>query len=104
MFDVEIMQRQIQSLEKRITDIGNSLCIDKLESELSSLQAETMKQEFWNDTENSSKVLTKITDLKKKTLSFRTIEEEVKTISEMLELILIEPDKEIETEITKNIK
>lgn len=104
MFDIEIVQKQTQNFIKRIEDIGKTIKIETLENELTNLENETMKQEFWNDTENSSKILSKITVLKKKANSFRNVEDEINTISEMIELITIEQDNEIESEITKNLK
>ena len=41
------------------------------EKELAKLENQTTENEFWNDTENSSKVLKKITSLKNKVNSFR---------------------------------
>lgn len=104
MFDLEEVQKQINNYKKRILDIGTSLNISKLENELSNLEAETTKQDFWNDTDNSGKILAKITDLKRKTSLFRKIEDEINTISEMLELISNEDDSEIEVEITQSLK
>lgn len=104
MFDLEEVQKQTHNYKKRISDIGSSLSIFELEKDLSNLELETTKQDFWNDTESSGKVLAKITDLKKKTSSFRKIEDEINTISEMIELISNDRDLEIELEITQNLK
>lgn len=103
MFDIEIVLRQVKNLKERIIDIGKSLDIINLEKELLNLEKQTKEQEFWNDTENSTKILSTITNIKKKTINYRNIENEVNTIAEMLELLSEESDIDLENELSKNI-
>ena len=103
MFDIEIVLKQVKNLKERINDIGKALNIIDLEKELLILEKQTKEQEFWNDTENSAKVLSKITNIKKKAINYRNIENEVNTIVEMLELLSEESDPDLENELLKNI-
>jgi len=103
MFDIEIVLRQVKNLKERIIDIGKSLDIINLEKELLNLEKQTKEQEFWNNTENSTKILSTITNIKKKTINYRNIENEVNTIAEMLELLSEESDIDLENELSKNI-
>ena len=104
MFDLEETSKRIQDINKRITDIGDSLCISQLEEELNKLEKETTKQDFWNDSENMTKVLSRINNLKKKVTSYKKIYDEIHTISEMLELITEEKDNDLEKEINSNLQ
>ena len=76
MFDLEEISKQIEDFKKRITDIGDSLCINHLEEEWKKLERETTKQDFWNDSENMAKVLPRINNLKKKKFVMTIIENE----------------------------
>lgn len=103
MFEIDLVSKQIQNIESRVKDIGESLQISKLELELKTLEDKTAEQDFWNDSENSSKTLAKITELKKKTIGFRNIEQELNTMTEMFELIMQESDEDIEKEILSDL-
>lgn len=78
--------------------------IPKLEKELSNLEKETLKEDFWKDSKNSSKVLSRIKSLKAKCSDFKDIEAEISNLKEMTELVKLEPDEELEKEIVKNTK
>ena len=78
--------------------------IPKLEKELSNLEKETLKEDFWKDSKNSSKVLSRIKSLKAKCSDFKDIEVEISNLKEMTELVKLEPDEELEKEIVKNTK
>ncbi len=103
MFDIEenIKLNNIQI--KRITELGDSLCISNLEKELQKIENEATFQDFWNDADNSSKVLSRITELKKKISKFKKIQSDVISVADMLELLKFEEDLEIQKEIEKSI-
>ena len=103
MFDIEETSKQIENIKNKLAEIKETLSIDKLEEELKILEKETLTQEFWNDSENMPKVLSKINNLKKKIISYKNIENEIKTLSEMLELVAEEEDSDLEKEISENL-
>ncbi len=103
MFDIEETSKQIENIKNKLAEIKETLSIDKLEEELKILEKETLTQEFWNDSENMAKVLSKINNLKKKITSYKNIENEIKTLSEMLELVAEEEDSDLEKEISENL-
>ncbi len=72
------------------------------EQELKELEQQTMSNDFWNDTSNSSKVLKQINSLKGKIETYKKVEKELNNLLEMNELVQLEPDEEIEKEILKN--
>ena len=72
------------------------------EQELKSLEEQTMNNDFWNDTENSSKVLKQINGLKTKLEGFKKTKTELNNISEMSELLKVEPDEEMAKEVIKS--
>lgn len=78
--------------------------IDTLESNLKELEAKTMQNDFWNDAENSSKVLKQINSLKGKVEGYRKTENELNNLVEMSELLELEPDDEMAKEVLKGTK
>ena len=82
----------------------NLFDIPKLEKELKELEEQTTKQEFWDDTKNSTKVLAKIKSLKNKSTEYRKIEEEINNLIELSELLELEPEEEMAKEVLKNTK
>ena len=78
--------------------------ISKIEKELSNLESETLKNEFWNDSNNSSLVLKKIKNLKNRKEKFNRLNSEINNLLEMIELLKAETDEEMEKELILNAK
>ena len=78
--------------------------IDKKELELKELENQTIQEGFWNDSKTSSKVLSRIKQIKSKCTSFRKIETEIQNMLELTELVELEPDDDIVKDILKNTK
>ena len=82
----------------------NLFDIDKIEAELKDLETQTMQEGFWNDSKASSKVLSRIKQLKSKCILFRKIETEIRNMQELTELVELEPDEDVAKDILKNTK
>ena len=78
--------------------------ISKLERELKDLETETLKEDFWQDTKQSNKVLARIKSIKNKVNEYRKIENEIQNLNELTELTNMEPDEEIAKDIIKSTK
>ena len=78
--------------------------IPKVEIELANLELETQKNEFWNDSKNSSLVLKKIKNLKDKKENYNRLNSEITNLLEILELLKQENDNEMEDELLRNKK
>lgn len=78
--------------------------IPKLKEELADLEQQTVAENFWNDSKNSAKVLTKIKQLKSKCTDYENIINEITNMQELTELVELEPDEEISKDILKNTK
>lgn len=61
-----------------------------------------MENEFWNDANNSSKVLKQINQLKSKIENYQKIETELTNLLEMTELLQTEPEEEMAKEVLKS--
>ena len=78
--------------------------IPSLEKNLKTLEAETTKPEFWEDSQNSNKVLSKIKNIKGKCQKYRELENEINNTIELIDLLKMEYDEELALEIPKGIK
>ena len=76
--------------------------IARQEAELKELELKTTNANFWEDTKTSNKVLSEIKIRKSITSLYRKIEEEIKNILELTELVKIEYDEELAKEIISN--
>ena len=76
--------------------------ITKLETDLAELEKETMKENFWGDSQKSTQVLGKIKKIKSKCTEYRKIEEEINNLQDLTKLLVLEPDEEMISDVLKN--
>lgn len=82
----------------------NLFDLTKIENRIKELENLTMQDGFWNDSKKSSVVLQEIKSLKNKYTKFNSINEELKNLEDLNELLLIEEDGELAKELLKNTK
>ncbi len=63
-----------------------------------------MQEGFWNDSKTSSIVLQEMKSLKNKYTKFTNLNEEIKNLQELNDLLLLEEDNELGKELLKNTK
>ena len=80
----------------------NLFDIVKLKKELEELEKQTLEENFWNDSKNSSKILAQIKVIKNKTNEHKRLENEMINLEELTELAELEPEEEIIKDILKN--
>ena len=78
--------------------------INKLQEELKKLEEQTTLNEFWEDSQNSSKVLKQINTLKSKTINYNKIFTEISNALEMVNLLKEESDVSLEVELENQLK
>ena len=66
MIEFDEIRLSLNAMENSITELKESLNIVQLEEEIKQLEEETAKDGFWDDLENSQKVLQKTKQLKNK--------------------------------------
>ncbi len=76
--------------------------INSLENELKELENETIKDNFWNDSNKSEIILYKIKNIKGKTTQFKNLKKEIENLKDLDELLKVEFDEEIAKELIKN--
>ena len=76
--------------------------IAKLESQIEELEKESAKEGFWDDLENSQKVLQKTKQLKDKVAAFNALKSEWEDLSTLIELAIDEDDESLLPEIEES--
>lgn len=76
--------------------------LENKEKELKELESKTTENDFWNDTDNSSKVLKQINSLKSKVEGFKKLNNELNNLLEMSELLQVEEDEELAKDLLKS--
>ena len=77
--------------------------ISTLEKQLSELESETVKEEFWQKAPNETgKILSQIKQLKNKVEQYRKIEQEILNLNDLTELANMENDEEVAKDILKS--
>lgn len=82
----------------------NLFDIPNLEKKLKELEEKITEPKFWEDTENTTKVLSEIKKIKNKYLKYKELEKEINNLLELSELVKQEYDEEIANDIIKNTK
>lgn len=102
MFELEENLRILDELKEKLEQIKDSMKIDALKCELQTLEEESLKEDFWNNQENSTRVFSRIKILQKKVNSYESLFSELNNLIEMNQLLEIEPDNDLLKELLKN--
>ncbi len=104
MLEYDEFRLQLQSLEKNITDLRNSLNIDGALTEIESLEAQSGEAGFWDDMENSQKVLQKTKQLKDKIERYETLKAGWEDALVLIDLANEENDESMLPEVKKTVE
>ncbi len=78
--------------------------ISQLESELKNLEEQTTNANFWQDSNNSSKILKRITNLKSKVTKYKSIKKDLESLIELQALLQEESDSDLEEELENGVR
>ena len=96
MIDLEENKRIINNLKDRIENIYNSLNLKSKEEALKQLESKTLEEGFWNNSNESNLILKQIKDIKSKIKLYTDLNAQISDLSDLNELLNIEPDEELE--------
>jgi len=99
MLDIGIKKTQLQQKSKQIMDLEKSINVTKVKEDIKALEQETASSDFWNDSNNSQKVLQEIKNLKNKLNKFLNLQNEYEDCMLYLEMYEQQQDEEIEKEL-----
>ncbi len=102
MLDLEENKRLIFELQNRLCELENTLQIVNLKEELTKLESQTLQEDFWEDTQKSSVVYSKMNMLQKKIKMYENLKSELENLMELNDLLLIEYEADLAKELTSN--
>lgn len=75
MLQFEELRLSLLENEKPLEDLKAALGLDQMRDEIKRLEDEAAKDGFWDDLENSQKVLQRTSNLKNKVASYETLQD-----------------------------
>ena len=104
MGEFEELRLRLLDSEKPIENLKEALAIDSLKAEVEVLEKESAAPDFWDDMENSQKVMQKIGSLKAKVTGYESLKSDYEDALVMIELADEEGDLSLLDDCTASVK
>lgn len=104
MAEFEELRLRLLDSEKPIENLKEALAIDSLKAEVEVLEKESAAPDFWDDMENSQKVMQKIGSLKAKVTGYESLRSDYEDALVMIELADEEGDLSLLDDCTASVK
>lgn len=104
MVEFEELRLRLLDSEKPIENLKEALAIDSLKAEVEVLEKESAAPDFWDDMENSQKVIQKIGSLKAKVTGYESLKSDYEDALVMIELADEEGDLSLLDDCTASVK
>lgn len=104
MVEFEELRLRLLDSEKPIENLKEALAIDSLKAEVEVLEKESAAPDFWDDMENSQKVMQKIGSLKAKVTGYESLKSDYEDALMMIELADEEGDLSLLDDCTASVK
>ena len=104
MVEFEELRLRLLHSEKPIENLKEALAIDSLKAEVEVLEKESAAPDFWDDMENSQKVMQKIGSLKAKVTGYESLKSDYEDALVMIELADEEGDLSLLDDCTASVK
>ena len=92
MIQLEELKSKLLELKPQIDDYRSAIGMDDLLKKQQQLEGETADPNFWNDLENSSKVLQQISQIKAKAATYTKMESDYEDLITLIEIAMEEQD------------
>ena len=103
MIELEELAQRLQQSSAPIENLKEALDIDNLKVEVERLEAQSAAPDFWNDAENSQKIMQKIGSMKAKIASYETLKNDFDDAEVMIELANEENDESLVEDCTQSV-
>lgn len=104
MVEFEELRLRLLDSEKPIENLKEALAIDSLKAEVEVLEKESAAPDFWDDMENSQKVMQKIGSLKAKVTGYESLKSDYEDALVMIKLADEEGDLSLLDDCTASVK
>ncbi len=104
MLEMEQLRLSLTGLKSSIDNLRDSLDISSTVEKIQELEKEAMKEGFWDDMENSQKVLKLTKDLKNKVERYETLKSSYDDTLDMIEMAIEEDEDDMYPELNDSFK
>ena len=101
---LEEAKYKLENFRKDIAELGSALRIDELRNKAAELDKITSDPEFWNNQENSGKVLKEVKRIKEKISKYEALENKLEDTITLAELAIEENDESLVGEVEADVK
>ena len=99
MLEFEEYKTKLNNIKPALTSLGEALKLDEAKKESAALEKESAKEAFWNDIQNSQKVLQRIKQLKSKIEKFEDLQRRWDDLYAICEMALEENDDSLSEDL-----
>ncbi|MDE7121276.1 MAG: PCRF domain-containing protein, partial [Oscillospiraceae bacterium] len=103
MILLDELKVEMNGYRKEVEELGEVLDIKNAQQEVKQLQEQAAQEGFWDDLENSQKVLQKTKQLENRITDYQKIQQRLDDILTMIEMCMEEPDEDMQNEIVAEI-
>ena len=103
MLEFEEQKLRLEGYRSELTDLGEALGLEETRSEIAGLEEQSAAAGFWDDLENSQKVLQRIRQLKNKTEAYEGLKQEYEDALTLCEMADEEGDLDLLDEVIESI-
>lgn len=101
---LEEAKYKLENFRKDVAELGSALRIDELRKKAAELDKITSDPEFWNNQENSGKVLKEVKRIKEKITKYEALENKLEDTITLAELAIEENDESLVGEVEADVK
>ena len=102
MIDLEDNSRILSDLKNRIEELIKTIDINKLKNNYEDLKSQTMNENFWQDSNNSVMVLTKLKSIEKKINLFNNLKSNINNLIETNLFLKDEYDEDLAKDLIRS--
>ena len=100
IIEIEEAKYKLNNFRADLKELGSALRIDDLKNEVADLEKKAMEPDFWNDQENSGKILRHTKHIKSKIENFENLKNKLSDAQVLCEMAIEENDESMVDEIT----
>ena len=104
MIQFEELRLRLLESEKPLKELAGALGLDKMNDEIKTLEEQTSETSFWDDVQNSNKVLQRISQLKNKVAAYDKLKTDFDDALVMIELSNEEEDLDLLPDCEESVK
>lgn len=103
LVEIEEAKYKLSNFKDNIAELGSALRIEALKKQAEELDAETLNPDFWNDQENSSKVLRLVKQIKDKIERYEKLSIKLDDALALCDIAIEENDESFKEEILNEV-